>query len=78
MKIPPGVQSGKIFRLKGKGIQSLHGHGRGDQHVRIIVETPTNLNSRQKKLLEEFAEISGEDVNPITTSFLEKVKGLFK
>ena len=78
MTIPSGTQSGKIFRLKGKGIVDLHGAGRGDEHVRVIVETPTHLNGPQKRLLEEFASISNEDVNPMHKTFVEKVKGMFK
>jgi molecular chaperone DnaJ len=77
MKIPEGTQSGKVFRLKGKGIPHLHGNGRGDQHVRVIVETPQNLTARQRELLQQFAEISGEDVNPHAKSFFQKVKQLF-
>ena len=78
MKIPAGTQSGKVFRLRGKGIPSLQGLGRGDEHVRIIVETPTNLNAEQKKFLQEFARSCGEEVNPISRSFMEKIKELFK
>lgn len=73
MKIPDGTQSGKIYRLKGKGIPSLQGYGRGDQLVVIRIETPTNLNKKQKELLEEFARISGEDVHPLKKGFLDKV-----
>ncbi|MFH1848385.1 MAG: molecular chaperone DnaJ [Candidatus Omnitrophota bacterium] len=74
MKIPAGTQSGKIFRLRGNGIQDLHGYGKGDQLVRIVVETPTNLSSAQKKLLKEFSDISGEKVHPISKSFMDKVR----
>ncbi|MBI3398949.1 MAG: molecular chaperone DnaJ [Deltaproteobacteria bacterium] len=74
LKIPTGTQSGKIFRLKGKGIASLHTGQRGDQNVIIKIETPTKLTVRQKELLEEFAKISGEETNPIKKNFLEKVK----
>jgi molecular chaperone DnaJ len=73
MKIPEGTQSGKIYRLKGKGIPSLQGYGRGDQLVVVRIETPTNLNKKQKELLEEFAKISGEDVHPMKKGFLDKV-----
>ncbi len=73
MKIPEGTQSGKIYRLKGKGIPSLHGYGRGDQMVVIRVETPINLNKKQKELLEEFARISGEEIHPMKKGFLNKV-----
>jgi molecular chaperone DnaJ len=77
MKIPEGTQSGKIFRLKGKGIPHLHGTGRGDQHVRVVVETPQNLTSKQRELLMQFAELSGADINPHAKSFFDKVKELF-
>jgi molecular chaperone DnaJ len=77
MKIPAGTQSGKVFRIKGKGIPHLHGGGRGDQHVRILVETPTHLSAEQKELLERFAELSGEQTHPQTKTFFEKVRELF-
>jgi molecular chaperone DnaJ len=77
IKIPAGTQSNQVFRLKGKGITDIHGFSIGDEMVRVIVETPTKLNARQKELLEEFARISGEDVNPMGKSFFEKVKNLF-
>ncbi len=60
MKIPPGTQNGQVFRLRGKGVPSLHISGKGDQLVKIKVEVPTKLNDKQKQLLREFAEISGE------------------
>lgn len=60
MKIPPGTQNGHVFRLRGKGFPSLHISGKGDQLVKIRVEIPTKLNERQRQLLREFAEISGE------------------
>ena len=59
LKIPPGVQTGKVFRLKEKGVPHLGGHGRGDQLVRVRVVTPTSLDERQRKLLEELAQIMG-------------------
>jgi len=77
MKVPEGTQSGKIFRLKGRGIPHLHGGGRGDQHVRVVVETPQNLSKKQREILEQFAEASGEDVNPQAKSFFAKVRELF-
>ncbi len=60
MKIPPGTQNGHVFRLRGKGFQDLHSSGKGDELVKIKVEVPTKLTERQKQLLKEFAEISGE------------------
>lgn len=77
IKIPPGVQSGKVFNLKGKGIPYLHGFGRGDENVIIRVETPINLTQRQKELLREFAEIAEEENNPMSKGFFDKVRGLF-
>ncbi|HLW71026.1 MAG TPA: molecular chaperone DnaJ [Candidatus Binataceae bacterium] len=78
VKIPAGTQSGKVFRLKGKGFPDLHGYGSGDQLVRISVETPRRLSARQRELLEEFARASGEDVNhPLSKGFVDKLKEMF-
>jgi molecular chaperone DnaJ len=77
MTIPAGTQSGKVFRLRGKGIPHLHGNNRGDQHVRVIVETPTELSSKQRELLEQFAELSGEQCHPHSKNFFDKVRELF-
>ena len=77
MKIPAGTPSGKVFRMKGKGINDVQGYRQGDQHVRVSVETPTHLTARQKELLKEFATAGGEDVNPMAKGFLDKMKDLF-
>lgn len=78
MRVPPGTQSGRVFRLRGKGIPRGEGGPRGDQHVRIVVETPTQLTERQRQLLEEFAREAGEPVaHPRKKNFLEKVRELF-
>jgi len=77
MKIPHGTQSGAVFRLKGKGAPDVHGRGRGDQLVRVVVETPRKLTSRQRELLEEFARGSGEEVHPLSKGFFDKVKEMF-
>ncbi len=78
LKIPAGTQSGKVLRLKGKGIVDLHGYGRGDELVKIVVETPHRLTARQRELLEEFAKLSGEDVNhPMSKGFVDKLKEMF-
>ena len=76
VKVPAGTQSGQVFRLKGQGITDLNGYGRGDEIVRIVVETPRRLSARQRELLEEFARLSGEEVHPLSRSFLEKVKSM--
>ena len=77
LRIPPGTQSGAVFKLKGKGVADLHGYGRGDHLVRVIIETPRKLTARQRELLEEFARMSGEEVHPMSKGFLEKVKEMF-
>jgi len=78
LKVPAGTQSGKVLRLKGKGFTDLHGYGRGDQLVRIVVERPRRLTARQRELLEEFAKLSGEDVNhPMAKGFVDKLKEMF-
>lgn len=77
MKIPQGTQSGKIFRLRGKGIPSLFSAGgRGDQMVRVSVDVPERLTDEQKRLLKEFARTLGENVS--SKGFIEKVKKVFK
>jgi molecular chaperone DnaJ len=77
MTIPAGTQSGKVFRLKAKGVPHLHSQQRGDQHVRVSIETPQDLSSKQRELLEKFAELSGEESHPQSKSFFAKVKELF-
>ena len=58
--LPEGTQSGTTFRLKGKGIPSINGRGRGDQYVTVYIETPKGLNREQKDALKKFAETMGE------------------
>ena len=77
MKIPHGTQSGSSFRLRGKGAPDLRGSHRGDQLVRVVVETPRKLTSRQRELLEAFARDGGEEVSPLTKGFFDKVKEMF-
>ncbi|MFH1244860.1 MAG: molecular chaperone DnaJ [Candidatus Omnitrophota bacterium] len=78
MNLPAGAQSGKIFRIKGKGVPDVHGYGRGDELVKVMVETPKGLNAKQKQLLQEFAQACGEEVTPLRQSFIKKLKTLFK
>jgi molecular chaperone DnaJ len=78
IKIPAGTQPGTTFRVKGKGVKNLQGYGHGDLHVRIQVEIPTHLTAEQKNKLREFSESCGDDVNPISRSFFEKAKKLFR
>lgn len=77
LKIPAGTQSGTTFRLRDKGMPSLRAGRQGDQLVRVHVEVPTSLSSEQRKLLEEFAKISGDASEPTSKSFFEKAKKFF-
>ncbi len=63
LRIPVGTQTGTVFRMRGKGVPRLNSFGRGDEMVRVIVRTPTNLTRRQRDLLEEFAKESGTTQN---------------
>jgi len=74
LKVPPGTQSGKIFRFRGKGIPHLHGYGKGDELVRVLVWVPTRLSSEEKKLLKELA--AQENMKPPEgdKGFFEKLK----
>ncbi|HNQ50195.1 MAG TPA: molecular chaperone DnaJ [Candidatus Omnitrophota bacterium] len=76
MKIPAGTQSGRIFRLKDKGIPDVHGRGVGDELVRVNVEIPAKLTAEQKRLIEEFARLSGEGAS--RDSFADKIKKTFR
>ena len=78
MKVPEGTQPGKVLRIKGKGIPSLKGGGRGDQLVRIKVVVPTHLTEKQKEQLRQFAEVSQDNINAEEKSFFNKFKDLFK
>ncbi|QYM79436.1 molecular chaperone DnaJ [Horticoccus luteus] len=77
LKIPAGTQSGTTFRLRDKGMPSLRGSRQGDQLVRVHVEVPQSLTAEQRKLLEEFARISGDANEPTSKSFFEKAKKFF-
>jgi molecular chaperone DnaJ len=78
LKIPAGTQSGTAFKLRGKGMPILNSSGRGDLIVRVLVEVPSKLNHEQRKKLEEFAELMGEDNSPLHKSFFEKAKEFFR
>ena len=77
MKIPAGTQGGSDFRVKSHGMPRLQSHAKGDLHVHLEVEVPTKLNAEQRKALETFAELCGEENTPIHRSFTERLKDLF-
>ena len=72
--IPEGTQTGTVFRLRGKGIPVLNGHGRGDQYVTVTIETPRGLNKEQKDALKKFSETLGEGNYEKQRSFFKKFK----
>jgi molecular chaperone DnaJ len=78
LKIPAGTQSGRLFRLKNKGLPDVHGRGLGDLHARVVVEIPTNLNMEQRTKLQEFADMCDERTQPQQESFFAKAKSFFK
>lgn len=76
MRIPPGTQSGRVFRLREKGMPDLRGGPPGDELVRVNVDIPGSLTAEQRRLIEEFARLSGEE--PQRESFTEKIKRTFR
>lgn len=73
LKIPAGTQPGQKFRLKGKGVAPLRGFGKGDMYVTVKLEVPKNLNSTQKKALEEFQAVAGSEAHSEGKLFWEKI-----
>jgi len=81
LKIPPGTQTGKMFRMRGKGVKPVRGGVVGDLICRVLVETPVNLTERQKELLRELDEsvqAGGERHSPHSSSWLDGVKSFFE
>jgi molecular chaperone DnaJ len=80
LKIPAETQTGKLFRLRGKGVAPVRGGSTGDLLCRVVIETPVNLTKRQKELMEELQstfEEGGEKQSPRKTSWFEGVKSFF-
>ena len=77
VKIPGGTQSGTVFKLRGKGMPILNSGTHGDLLVRVVIAVPPKLTAEQRKKLEEFAELLGDDVPPPHKSFLERAREFF-
>lgn len=77
LKVPAGIQSGTVLRLKGMGMHKLGKRARGDAQVRVLVETPVRLSARQREILREFEKLSPERGNPLKGSFLRKLRDIF-
>ncbi|HPN88265.1 MAG TPA: molecular chaperone DnaJ [Candidatus Omnitrophota bacterium] len=78
MKIPAGTQSGRVFRLRDKGMPNVHSATTGDQYAKVMIQVPKVLTAEQKKLLEDFAKISGDEFAMKSESIKEKIKKVFK
>lgn len=76
IRIPPGTHSGQTFRLKGKGFPKIGGFGSGDMLVRVVVDTPSNISSKQKELVEEISKFI--ETTPLVKSFQEKVSQIMR
>jgi molecular chaperone DnaJ len=80
IKIPSETQSGRIFRLRGKGIKGVRSNAHGDLLCHVVVETPVNLTARQRELLQELETINLKDSgnhNPRAKGWMDKVKAFF-
>lgn len=76
LKVPPGTQPGQLLRLKGKGIPSLRGRGRGDACYQVVIDVPTKLTAKQRELLEEYQRASADEPSPLLASFMDRMKKL--
>jgi molecular chaperone DnaJ len=76
LKVPPGTQTGAVFRLRGRGIKDLRSHRKGDLYVKVQVKTPENLSKDEMALLRRLAELRGEDLDNADRSVIEKLKNI--
>jgi molecular chaperone DnaJ len=76
--VPRGTQTGRVFRLRGRGVPHLEGRGRGDLLVEVLVDTPDDVGREEEELLRRLAALRGEDVAPQDTGFFAKIKSAFK
>jgi molecular chaperone DnaJ len=77
LKIPPGTPGGRIFRMRGQGMPSLYGHGRGDLLICAQIEVPRRVSGRQKELLTELLDLEEESGSSQRKGFMDKVRELF-
>jgi molecular chaperone DnaJ len=76
--LPRGTQTGRVFRLRGRGVPHVEGRGRGDLLVQIVVDTPTELSSEQEEMVRQLAELRGDDVAPADSGFFSRIRSAFK
>jgi molecular chaperone DnaJ len=77
LNIPSGTQPGDVLRMKGKGIQNVNNHRKGDLYVKVDVTTPKHLTKEQQNLLRKFAESRGESLDEVEKNIISKVKNIF-
>jgi molecular chaperone DnaJ len=77
LRIPPGTQPGKVFRLRDRGISHLRGSGRGDQLVTVSIQIPTRLSGEQRELFETLAQTMDPDIKIQNQSFMDKLREVF-
>ena len=77
IRVPAGSQNGTRFRLKGKGVKDVQGHGIGDLYVKVHVEIPTKLSNAQKEKLQEFEDLCGHESHPKIKGFFDSMKKFF-
>ncbi|MEX2658894.1 MAG: molecular chaperone DnaJ [Acidimicrobiales bacterium] len=76
--VPAGTQTGRVFRLRGRGVPRVDGRARGDVLVEVVVDTPTPLNRDEEELLRQLASLRGEDVAPADAGLLSRIRSAFK
>jgi molecular chaperone DnaJ len=75
--VPEGTQSGKLFRISGKGFPNVHNQGAGDFYIRVLLETPVKLSEKQQSLLRTLEELASAQNYPSKKGFFDKVKAFF-
>ena len=78
LKLAPGTETAKVFRMRGKGVPSVDGHSRGDLHVRVSVEMPSRLTMKQKRAMKELREQFDETNYPNHRKFRKSAEGFFE
>ncbi|MDP6490969.1 MAG: molecular chaperone DnaJ [Kiritimatiellia bacterium] len=78
LKLSPGTENGKVYRLRGRGLPDVDGYGRGAMHVRVVIETPVKLSSAQKKLLKELGEMDAEKNYPLSRQIREQAETFYE
>ena len=78
LTIPPGTQTGEVFKLRGRGMPDLRSHGQGDLLVQVHIEVPKKFTKNHEELLRQLAEMENTNVTPKRKNFVEKLKDYFQ